>query len=116
MSNKPLNSPEVTTKDSTVTPSIVADTPVTDTTTNQKSAPSLTVQSPTDDQGGSNNAPSGNDEFDPEFPIVAAVSEFTIEAAEEGIRARHDSGYVFEGTHAEFNRHARESIKLFKHA
>lgn len=117
----PLNSPEVTTKDSTVTPSpAVVDkqpTPsVTDTTTSQKSAPSLTVQSPTDDQGGSNNDPSGDDEFDPEFPIVGAVSEFTIEAAEEGIRARHDSGYVFAGTHAEFNRHIKESIKLFKHA
>ena len=117
MSNKPLNSPEVTTKASTVTPSIVAvDTPITDTTTNQKSTPSLTAQPPTNDQGGSNNDPSGNGEFDPEFPIVAAVSEFTIEAAEEGIRARHDSGYVFEGTYAEFNRHARESIKLSKHA
>ena len=117
MSNKPqapLNSPEVTTEDSTVTPSIVAvDKPITDTTANQRS---LTAQSPTDDQSGSNNDPSDNDEFDPEFPIVAAVSEFTIEATEEGIRARHDSGYVFEGTHAEFNRHARESVKLFKHA
>ena len=117
MSNKPLNSPEVTTKDSTVTPSIVAvDTPITDTTTNRKSEPSLTAQPPTNDQSGSNNDPSGNDDFDPEFPIVAAVSDFTIEAAEEGIRARHDSGYIFVGTHAEFNRHARESIKLFKHA
>ena len=115
MSNKPqepLKSPEVTTKDSTVTPSIVA----VNTTTNQKSAPSLTVQPPADDRSDSNNDPSGNGEFDPEFPIVAAVSEFTIEAAEEGIRARHDSGYVFEGTYAEFNRHARESIKLFEHA
>ena len=120
MSNKPqapLNSPEVTTKDSTVTPStVVVDNQsthsVADPAANQKS---LTAQSPTDDQSGSNNDPSGNDEFDPEFPIVAAVSEFTVEADEAGIKAYHDSGYIFVGTHAEFNRHARESIKLFKH-
>ena len=47
---------------------------------------------------------------------MGAASEFNIEATEDGISARHDSGYVFEGTHAEFNRHVRESIKLFKHA
>ena len=113
MLNKPLNFPKVT-KDLIVTPPTAAvDKPITDTTTNQKS---LTAQSPTDVQSGSNNDPSGNDEFDPEFPIVAAVSEFTVEAAEGGIKAYHDSGYIFVGTHAEFNRHARESVKLFKHA
>ena len=122
MSNKPqapLNSPEVTTKDSTVTPStVVVDNQsthsVADTTTNRKS---LIAQAFTDVQSGLNKFLfDSDDEFDPLFPIVAATSEFTVEAAEEGIRARHDSGYVFEGTHAEFNRHIKESIKLFKHA
>ena len=123
MSNKPqtpLNSPEVT-KDTTsvmtpevpatVAATVAATVPPSMKDTTDKSVPLPTVQPTVNDQDGLDD-----DGFDPAFPLIASVSEFTVEADEAGIKAYHDSGYIFVGTHAEFNRHARESIKLFKHA
>ena len=106
----PLNSPEMT--KSLMTPevpaTVSATVPLSLKDTTDKSVPLSTVQPTTDD---------GSDvTFDPEFPLVATASEFNIESTEKGIRAVHESGYAFEGTHAEFNRHIRESIKLFKDA
>ena len=117
MSNKPqtpLNSPEMAKDTSPVmTPEVPATTtvPLSMKDTTGKSVPLPTVQPTTSDQNGSSDVA-----LDPEFSLVAAASEFNIESTEKGIRAVHESGYAFEGTHAEFNRHIKESIKLFKDA
>ena len=119
MSNKPqtpLNSPEMT-KDTAslmtleVPVTTLATVPLSMKYTTDKSVLLPTVQPTTSDQNGSSDVA-----LDPEFPLVATAGEFNIESTEKGIRAVHESGYAFEGTHAEFNRHIKESIKLFKDA